>query len=83
MQKLLFIGHALKSVDGGLAGLLLDKVVELALLLVSGDRNHEVELVPLRLHDFLDRLPHLVNEVDVELGIELVSCVLLESLQRT
>lgn len=82
-QKLFFKRHPFVALLGRLPSLLLDQVVPLAVGLCWRDGDHQVKLVLLGLDHFLHSLAHLLDQVDVQLTVELVTTVFLKSLQGT
>lgn len=79
-QKLFFERHPFVAMLRRLPGLLLNQVVPLAVGLCWRDGDHQVEFVLLGLDHFLYSLAHLLDQVDVQLTVELVTTVLLKPL---
>jgi len=65
-QEFFLLRHALQSLFGWLASLLLDQVLTLTVSLLGGDGDHEMELISLCLDHLLHGLAHLVNQVHIQ-----------------
>lgn len=82
-QELLLVSHSFVSVLGWLTGLFLDQMITFTICLHFRCGNHKVKLISLSLDHLLDGLFHLLDKVYVQLWVELVTSVLLESFECT